>query len=206
LNCASHLSLSLSFSLSLFLAQIRGKTLNRSANSEKLAKLSSNTRYLICVLGLGNWLTYHDDLNNLVNESNRIQNQIITNQNGYENGENMLSSQLLSLLMDTPTSRCTEVRTLDSIAPLVTEMDGLSGENFIQSILSRRLGLIVGCCLGIVVFIILISVLGWLKVQKQRIVENAKRAQSVQPELISYRHFSITNEKQNRTNGNYNLG
>lgn len=34
-----------------------------------------------------------------------------------------------------------------------------------SSILTRRLGLIIGCCLGFVVFILLITTLGYLKVK-----------------------------------------
>lgn len=39
-----------------------------------------------------------------------------------------------------------------------------------QSILTRRLGLIVGCCLGFVVFILLVSILGYLKVSLTRVL------------------------------------
>ncbi|XP_053678069.1 protein artichoke [Anopheles nili] len=184
---------------------IRGKTMNRSSNSAKLNWLSSNTRYLICVLGLGSWLTYHSDINSLLNQSNQLQNQILNSgsavHSGYANGDldASLSNTLLSLMMDTPTSRCTEVRTLDSIGPNpLAEADGMSGRSIIHSILTRRLGLIVGCCLGIVVFIVLISVLGWLKIKKQRLEAAKRQQQPHQPEFISYRHFSIPNDEHGR--------
>ncbi|XP_052866672.1 protein artichoke [Anopheles cruzii] len=184
---------------------IRGKTLNRSSSSAKLARLSSNTRYLICVLGLSNWLTYHGDINALLNQSNQLQNQILNSgsalHSGYANGEldASLSNTLLSLMMDTPTSRCTEVRTLDAIGPNpLAEVDGMSSESIIHSILTRRLGLIVGCCLGIVVFIVLVSVLGWLKIKKQRLEAAKRQQQPHQPEFISYRHFSIPNDEHGR--------
>lgn len=57
------------------------------------------------------------------------------------------------------------------------------------SILTRRLGLIVGSCMGFVVFIVLVSVLGYLKLKKQR--EVAKRDQPGPAEYLSYRHFSL---------------
>uniref|UniRef100_A0A182PBH4 Fibronectin type-III domain-containing protein n=1 Tax=Anopheles epiroticus TaxID=199890 RepID=A0A182PBH4_9DIPT len=184
---------------------IRGKTMNRSSNSAKLNRLSSNTRYLICVLGLGSWLTYHSDINSLLNQSNQLQNQILNSgsavHSGYAAGEldASLSNTLLSLMMDTPTSRCTEVRTLDAIGPNpLAEADGMSGRSIIHSILTRRLGLIVGCCLGIVVFIVLISVLGWLKIKKQRLEAAKRQQQPHQPEFISYRHFSIPNDEHGR--------
>ncbi|XP_062699450.1 slit homolog 3 protein [Aedes albopictus] len=179
----------------------RGKTLNRLANSAKLDRLSSNTRYLICVLGLGNWLSSQNDIHSLLNQSNQIQNQVLNNQNGFMAGEldTSFSNTLLSLMMDTPTSKCTEVRTLDSIGPNpLAEVDGISSQGIIHSILTRRLGLIVGCCLGIIVFIVLVSVLGYLKIKKQRLDAAKRQQQPMAPEFISYRHFSIPNDEHGR--------
>uniref|UniRef100_A0A182FIM6 Uncharacterized protein n=2 Tax=Anopheles albimanus TaxID=7167 RepID=A0A182FIM6_ANOAL len=184
---------------------IRGKTMNRSSSSAKLTRLSSNTRYLICVLGLGSWLTYENDIHELLNQSNQLQNQILTSGTlhaRYANGEldASLSNTLLSLMMDTPTSRCTEVRTLNAIGLHVAgaEESGQPGESLLHSILTRRLGLIVGCCLGIVVFIVLVSVLGWLKIKKRRLEAAKRQQQPHQPEFISYRHFSIPNDEHGR--------
>lgn len=109
------------------------------------------------------------------------------------------SNTLLSLMMDTPTSRCTEVRTLDAIGPNpLAEVDGMSSQGIIHSILTRRLGLIVGCCLGIIVFIVLVSVLGYLKIKKQRLEAAKRQQQPMAPEFISYRHFSIPNDEHGR--------
>ncbi|XP_049539613.1 uncharacterized protein LOC125953853 [Anopheles darlingi] len=185
---------------------IRGKTMNRSSSSAKLTRLSSNTRYLICVLGLGSWLTYENDIHELLNQSNQLQNQILTSGTlhaRYANGEldASLSNTLLSLMMDTPTSRCTEVRTLNAIGlghVAGAEESGQPGESLLHSILTRRLGLIVGCCLGIVVFIVLVSVLGWLKIKKRRLEAAKRQQQPHQPEFISYRHFSIPNDEHGR--------
>lgn len=57
------------------------------------------------------------------------------------------------------------------------------------SILTRRLGLIVGSCMGIVVFLVLVSVLGYMKLKKQR--ESAKREQTGPADYLTYRHFSL---------------
>lgn len=98
-------------------------------------------------------------------------------------------------MVDSAITRCTEVRTLDGAPSLITDENGLSSHGIIHSILTRRLGLIVGCCMGIIVFIVLISVLGWLKLKKRR-MENAKRQQMLgPPEYISYRHFSIPHDE-----------
>lgn len=80
-------------------------------------------------------------------------------------------------------SRCTEVRTLDI------------GEDYRirspheNSILTRRLGLIIGSCMGCIVFVILVVILVLMKIKKQR--KNAKNDQPLPPEYLSYRHFSL---------------
>lgn len=111
------------------------------------------------------------------------------------------NAALMEVLKNSHISACTDVQTLDSTPSLVTDENGLSSNGFIHSILTRRLGLIVGCCLGIIVFIVMISVLSYVKLKKQRI-ENAKRQAALPPEYISYRHFSIPNEELTRTAAN----
>ena len=81
-------------------------------------------------------------------------------------------------------SRCTEVRTLD------TGEDNYSIRGSEEdSFLTRRLGLIIGSCMGCVMFVILVIILVLMKVKKQR--KNAKNAQPLPPEYLSYRHFSL---------------
>lgn len=87
---------------------------------------------------------------------------------------------------ESSTMKCEEEQT---IADTRTVYVGSVSQEGIRSVLTRRLGLIVGCCLGFVVFIVLVTVLGYLKVKKQRAA--LKREQPVPPEYISYRHFSI---------------
>lgn len=174
--------------------QVLSERLNHLAHSAKLIKLSSSTRYRICVLGLGNWISSSSKLydgNISVNEFNQV------------DGNTALTDGLMKLLMDTSVSRCTEVNTIDATPSLITDENGLSSHGIIHSLLTRRLGLIVGCCMGIIVFIVLISVLGYLKLKKRR-MENSKRQQlPMPPEYISYRHFSIPQEEMNRDGCNH---
>lgn len=199
--------------------------------------MSPNTRYHICVIGTGNWLSEplanalqrlhynesRDDLllgmtavgdvplaaalpsmpdsyspyqhmNGAIHEQQQqalIENSIVTDKALHE------------VLKNSHISACTDVQTLDSTPSLITDENGLSSNGFIHSILTRRLGLIVGCCLGIIVFIVMISVLSYVKLKKQRI-ENAKRQAAMPPEYISYRHFSIPNEELTRTAASVN--
>lgn len=104
-------------------------------------------------------------------------------------------------LHDSTTTRCTEVVTLDTSLPHVglslDEHGLMPARGLIHSILTRRLGLIVGCFMGIIVFFVLVSVLGWLKLKKRRL-ENAKRFHMPMPppEYTTYRHFSIPHDEQ----------
>lgn len=164
--------------------------LNRSSNSARLIALASNTLYLICVLGVGNWLTYQNDFNN----TDTATNNLITSMANAHN--EVFPEAMKGLLAESMTSRCTQVRTLYALSSIM-EMDSLSSNGFFRSLVTRRLGLIVGCCLGIFVFIVLIAVLGWLKIKKRRI-EQAKR-QTLPQDFLSYRSYSISQDEQNRT-------
>lgn len=173
--------------------QVRGKFLDRSARSVKLVRLFPDTRYLICVLGLGSW------------------GPPLSRQQANMTGD-VLLGEPVPHLTDSQMSRCTEVslwyqggRFVSTIhepqhrkmlTVIVVQVRTLEGEEGLEnqdrgrgSILTRRLGLIVGSCMGFVVFIVLVSVLGYLKLKKQR--ECAKREQPGPAEYLSYRHFSL---------------
>lgn len=169
--------------------------LNRSSNSARLIALASNTLYLICVLGVGNWLTYQNDLNNSESAGSNLIASLTNSHN------EIYPEAIKGLLTESMTSRCTQVRTLYALSSIM-EMDSLSSNGFFHSLVTRRLGLIVGCCLGIFVFIILISVLGWLKIKKRRI-EQAKRQQMPQ-DFTSYRSYAVSQDDGNRDLNHFN--
>lgn len=105
--------------------------------------------------------------------------------------DEVIESTPVTQMEDSPTSRCTEVKTLETQNTVISSDGSSMGDmGGVSSFLTRRLGLIVGCCMGFVVFLLLVSILGYLKVKKQR--EAVKRDQQpIPPEYISYRHFSI---------------
>lgn len=70
--------------------QVEGKLLDRSARSVKLGRLNPATRYLVCVLGLGQWVQPPPAISNT----------------------SELMPQSLPQLTDSQTSRCTEVWSL----------------------------------------------------------------------------------------------
>lgn len=142
----------------------------------KLSNLYPGARYLVCVTALGNWASHRKEA---------ARSRLVEDASGdFE----VLNESVLPYLGDSPTSKCEEISTLG--AAEVTHIGSMSDQNYAtQSILTRRLGLIIGCCMGFVVFVVLVSVLGYLKVKKQRAA--VKRDVPMPPEYISYRHFSI---------------
>lgn len=128
------------------------------------------------MFGLGNWM------------SQRLEEDTV-DQFNFSNHETFESSSDMQMA-DSSTSRCTEVKTLETPEAVISSDGSSMGDvGSVSSFLTRRLGLIVGCCMGFVVFLLLVSVLGYLKMKKQR--ETVKREQPIPPEYISYRHFSI---------------
>lgn len=175
--------------------------MNRQSRSVRLEKLTPKTRYSICVLGLGNWIS-STDMSHTQPHIMRSNDTTIRD-TSYENTDEteVFGDSILPLLIDSPTSRCTEVYTLD--APNTFIHNGINGldsrisDRSVASILTRRLGLIIGCGLGVVVFIVLVTVLGYLKIKKHHPGDD-KRNEAIPPEYLSYRHFSIQSGEANR--------
>ncbi|KOC70309.1 Chaoptin [Habropoda laboriosa] len=157
--------------------EVRGKLLDPKARSVKLTKLASDTRYLICVLGLGSWGTSIPE--------------DIGSWQWNASSDDVIEGSARPAMVNSLTSRCTEVRTLDAPDSIVG--DGtMSDRGGLANILTRRLGLIVGSCMGFVVFVVLISILGYMKMKKQRSTEKRDQPLSSNPQAyMSYRHFSL---------------
>lgn len=140
--------------------------MEKVSRSVKLSRLHSNSRYLICVIGLTNWIP-----NNISSDTN--------------NSPDMIESS---------TTRCTQVKTLEPVEGTRSEVihvsSGKASRNIPQgSLLTRRLGLIVGSTMGCIVFVILVGCLSYLKLKKRRHVKTEEEA--MPQEYISYRHFSF---------------
>lgn len=193
--------------------------LNHFEHSAKINVLSSSTQYRICVIGLGNRLSsamaiYTSNVNE--NSINDVGDEMRTDESRisefYENddfdayhlNENKsnaiyweFKNSLMKTKIDTPISKCIEARTLESAPIQISDENRLTDRGLIHSLLTRRLGLIVGCCLGIFVFIVIIVVLGWLKLKKRRL-ENAKRQEQHQQQQhqLNYQHRNHPNLNQ----------
>ncbi|CAH0389576.1 unnamed protein product [Bemisia tabaci] len=156
-----------------------GKILDQNTRSSRLTNLKSNTKYTICVYGLNSWEAETVLGSNSFFKAGKLSSgpESETESVSQEGNGNWTELQ----------SMCTEATTGVDEDNDVLAMD--SNRYKEGSILTRRLGLIIGSCMGFLVFIILISVLGYLKIKKQR--ATAKRDPPLPPEYLSYRHFSI---------------
>ncbi|XP_024947066.1 protein artichoke isoform X1 [Cephus cinctus] len=174
--------------------EVKGKLLTPKARSVRLKKLAPHTRYLICVLGLGSWGTpIHDEANPWL--SNGSQEEPL--ESSYDGP--------LPLMVNSPMSKCTEVRTLDASNSFIGD-GNIPDRGGLAGILTRRLGLIVGSCMGFVVFIVLVSVLGYMKMKKQRAALKREQPLPINPpEFMSYRHFSLQSADRPADNASSNL-
>ena len=154
------------------LLQVHSVTLDRLATFLTLSRLAPGTQYEVCVVGVAS--SFMGDVHH--EEKPRELNSF----------EELLGNHL--------TSRCEKVFTLNSDLSFVIVEHGLVDSSFLQSLVTRRLGLLVGCFLGIIVFFVLVSVLGWLKVKKQRLIEETKRMAPNQPDFATYQPYSISQD------------
>jgi hypothetical protein len=150
---------------------IKSKYMEKVSRSVKLSRLHSNSRYLICVIGLTNWIP-----GNITNTDSNIPEMI-----------------------ESSSTKCTHVKTLEPVEGTRQEVihvsSGKASRNIPQgSILTRRLGLIVGSTMGCIVFVILVGCLSYLKLKKRRHVKTEE--ETMPQEYISYRHFSFQGGEQ----------
>lgn len=87
---------------------------------------------------------------------------------------------------DSLTTKCTTVSTIELFG---TALDSPFSNTYmgIADILARRLSLVVGCCMGFIVFVVLVSVLGYIKSKKRPVVTKSENQEV--PQYISYDHY-----------------
>ncbi|KAJ3666188.1 hypothetical protein Zmor_001641 [Zophobas morio] len=94
--------------------------LDRNSRSMKLSKLYPGTRYLICVLALGNWASYRREI---TQSRSAVRNP--DNSSARDSLE-IFNDVMLPLLVDSQTSKCTEVSTLVAPDGVHVGLGGLS--------------------------------------------------------------------------------
>lgn len=174
--------------LFFFCSQSNGQLEDGNARWTLVTQLIPKTRYSICVIGLSDERQSACLTKNVATNSSADNSPLNSNcqeQNDCEGGKQM------TLALAPQWSRCIETRTLNGGGNRAND------EEQGASLLTRRLGLIIGSCMGCVVFAALAVVLVYTKLRKQR--RNAKNQQPLPPEYLSYRHFSLPGSEQQST-------
>ncbi|KAG6441483.1 hypothetical protein O3G_MSEX001852 [Manduca sexta] len=178
---------------------IRGKILNATARSTRLNHLTPGSRYTICVLAVGNFGV-------LASSGSSVPDARIaplpenTNTNSIY-GDEQIMNHLRSYMNDSMTSKCASVRTIEIFGAAI---DSPFSNTYmgIADILTRRLSLVVGCCIGFIVFVVLVSALGYIKTKKREVVAKAEVQQA--PQYISYDNFNTPNVEVQTTDMDIN--
>lgn len=162
-----------------------------TARSTRINRLTPGTRYIICVLAIGN--TGASVSSGSTTTNARIALSLPnSNSNLYE--DEQIMNHLRSYMNDTMTSKCTTANTIEVLGAAI---DSPFSNTYmgITDILARRLSLVVGCCIGFIVFVVLVSALGYIKTKKRQVIVKADVQQV--PQYISYDNFSTPNLEHN---------
>ncbi|CAG4916143.1 unnamed protein product [Colias eurytheme] len=175
---------------------IRGKILNTTARMTRLNHLTPGARYTICVIATGNFGASAG--------SSLPDARIATsseNNSAQLYGDEHLFNHLRGYMNDSQTSKCTSVNTIEIFG---TSLDSPFSNTYmgIADILTRRLSLVVGCCIGFIVFIVLVSALGYMKTKKRPVATKTEIQQA--PQYISYDNFPVPNIEAQTTDMDIN--
>lgn len=136
--------------------------------STLITNLLPNMNYIVCVLTM-----YENTMVNIDEE-----NMLNSNETDYrftnvtsKMGRNIASS----LIAQSPASECLSFDTYRKPATIKTKPHK---EFNVSSILNRRTGLIVGCCLGFVVFFVMVTVLLYTKFKERKRIAKSDPAWS----------------------------
>lgn len=139
----------------LFFFQVKSRYLEKSEVSAHITHLEANTNYVVCIITLSEEPTI------TVDDDEDMQNKTWAKNVTLRNPEDVVAS----ILMRSPSSECTSFNTFRKS---VTSKIRPNKVFDISMILNRRMGLIVGCSLGFVVFFIMVSVLLYTKIKERK--------------------------------------
>lgn len=159
--------------------------MNHTARSTRLNHLTPGTRYYICVIAIGNMGILSDPSIPDARIAPSKENPSIS-----VFGDEHQLNHLRSVMNDSLTTKCTTVSTIEIFG---AALDSPFSNNYlgIADILTRRLSLVVGCCIGFLVFVVLVSALGYIKTKKRPAVIKSEVQQA--PQYISYDNFASPN-------------
>ncbi|VVD01634.1 unnamed protein product [Leptidea sinapis] len=148
-------------------SEVITKYVDYSETSTYLTNLKPNTNYVVCILASNGSPVISDENGSILNINSTVVDQDV-----------MLKinrSLATAAITQSTSSECISFDTFTK--PLTVKMKNKKALK-ISSILNRRLGLIVGCSLGCVVFVIMVSVLLYTKIKERKRIAKSDPAWS----------------------------
>ncbi|XP_050667534.1 protein artichoke-like [Leptidea sinapis] len=148
-------------------SEVITKYVDYSETSTYLTNLKPNTNYVVCILASNGSPVISDENGSILNINSTVMDQDV-----------MLKinrSLATAAITQSTSSECISFDTFTK--PLTVKMKNKKALK-ISSILNRRLGLIVGCSLGCVVFVIMVSVLLYTKIKERKRIAKSDPAWS----------------------------
>ncbi|XP_030028439.2 protein artichoke [Manduca sexta] len=143
--------------------------LEKNEVSTRITDLERNMNYVVCIITLAEDPIEYEEEETL--ENNRT--AIIVDQ---INVTATISQDIAAtILMRSPSSECISFNTFEN--KLITKLPAKNKVG-LASVLNRRLGLIVGCTLGFIVFFIMVSVLLYTKIKERKRIAKSDPAWS----------------------------
>lgn len=181
--------------MSFFLLKIITKYIERDEVSAHLDDLQANMEYMVCIIVL-----YEDPI-----RSEEIVQIIDNNNTSSDNGTTARQAQDIAaaILLRHPTSECVSFDTYNT--PIVIKMKPNSVYN-LAAILNRRLGLMVGCGLGCIVFFFMVTILLYTKFRERKRIAKTDPAWSEMNEYKVHSKEDIINHSTTASTDNILLG
>jgi hypothetical protein len=133
--------------------------------STRITGLDPNTNYVVCIITL-----YGEPIVNIEKEKERILNMTSDIDLDINVTARITQDIAAAILMQSPSSECVSFNTFRKQTP--AKLKPIKPFD-ISLILNRRMGLIVGCSLGFVVFFIMVSVLLYTKIKERKRIAKA---------------------------------
>lgn len=162
---------------------MKSKYLEKSDVSVHIRDLEPNFNYTVCVIALSeDPVDYEDEIISEVNK---------TIDDSSNSTARITQDMASAILMRSSSNECVSFNTFRKLSVVKNKP---IKKFAISSILNRRMGLIVGCSLGFVVFFVMVSVLLYTKIKERKRIAKSDPAWS---EMNDYHSMASKDELQN---------
>ncbi|KAJ2952070.1 hypothetical protein O0L34_g4334 [Tuta absoluta] len=151
-----------------YYSDVKTKYLESTEVSTHITDLEQNMNYVVCIVTLA-----EEPIVNIDGEEEEEELVNITNAKNIT--ARLTEGAVASILMRSPSSECVSFNTLKKPVTPKLRPDKVFD---ITTILNRRMGLIVGCSLGFVVFFIMVTILAYTKIKERKRIAKSDPAWS----------------------------